>query len=75
MELAIKEVLSIVLGLLVGVIGWAAKRIHGRLDHQDTRIIALEKNDAVKSSQINDMRVDIKEILAKQDKILEKFNG
>lgn len=75
MELAIKEVLSIVLGLLVGVIGWAGKRIHGRLDHQDTRIIALEKNDAVKSSQINDMRADIKEILAKQDKILEKFNG
>ena len=75
MELAVKEVLSVVLGLLVGVIGWTAKRIHGRLDHQDKRIISLEKSDAVKSSQINDMRADIKEILIKQDKILEKFNG
>tara|TARA_R110000782_G_scaffold22066_3_gene58941 strand:+ start:1333 stop:1572 length:240 start_codon:yes stop_codon:yes gene_type:complete len=70
----LKELFYILIGPIMGLFTWLARRMHNRVDGMQNKINELDKSHAVQQAQVADIKEDIKNIDKKLDKIYDKVS-
>lgn len=71
----IKHLFTYLIAPIIMLLGWLAKKMHGRIETLERQVREVEKIQAVQDNKLQDIKEDIVKMDSKLDRILETLRS